>query len=137
LQKWELKNQARGKLLLLDFWKTNCPPCLQEIANLNVIASKFSSQGLEVVGISYEDAGESLSQAHHVTVVAQQWRANYQILLGGGTNCPLKRDLNVRAYPTLVLLNENGLVVWRHEGALDAASRAELEFAIKRRVAPY
>jgi thiol-disulfide isomerase/thioredoxin len=137
LARWELKREATGKLVLLDFWKTTCPPCLQEITTLNVLTSKYRAQGLEVVGIAYEDQGELLSQAHRVEAVAQRWHASYQVLLGGGPGCPLKRDLNVRAYPTLVLLDENGVVVWQHEGALDAVSREHLEFAIKRRLAPY
>jgi len=136
LQPWELRKQGQGKLLLLDFWKTTCPPCLQEIPTLKMLADKFGPGGLEIVGIAYEDAGTLLNQARQVTAVVQERRTNYQILLGGGASCPLKRDLNIRALPTLVLLDESGVVVWQHEGALDRASFADLDFAIRRRLTP-
>src|SRR5262249_30739919 len=48
LARWELKREANGKLVLLDFWKTTCAPCLQEITTLNVLTSKYRAQGLEV-----------------------------------------------------------------------------------------
>jgi thiol-disulfide isomerase/thioredoxin len=134
LQPWELKRQRFGKLVLLDFWKTNCAPCKQGTDTLRTLEAKFGSQGLQIVGIAYEDTGTQLEQAQRVAAVAQHWRSNYQILLGGGPNCPLKRDLSVRAYPTLVLLDENGVIVWQHEGSLDPAGLADLDFAIKRRL---
>jgi thiol-disulfide isomerase/thioredoxin len=136
LQPWEMKKQRYGKLLLVDFWKTSCPPCLQEIPTLKMLNDQFGPRGLEIVGIAYEDAGTPLRQAQWVAAVAQQRGATYQILLGGGVGCPLKRDLDVRAYPTLVLLDETGAVVWRHEGALQGGDIADLEFAIKRRLSP-
>jgi thiol-disulfide isomerase/thioredoxin len=136
LQPWELKTRRTGKVVLLDFWKTNCPPCLQTIPTLRILQDKYAGQGLEVIGIANEDGGTLPEQAHKVTAVAQERQVNYTLLLGGGKNCPLRRDLQVSAYPTLVLLDENGAVVWRHVGALDALQRDDLEFAIKRRLAP-
>jgi thiol-disulfide isomerase/thioredoxin len=134
LQPWELKKQSQGKLLLLDFWKTNCPQCLQEIRTLKVLKDQFGPAGLQIVGIAYEEDGTLLKQAQHVTAVTQQRGTNYPILLGGGPSCPLKGDLQIRVLPTLVLLDENGVVVWRHEQLLEPADRADLEFAIKRRL---
>jgi thiol-disulfide isomerase/thioredoxin len=135
LQPWELRSQAQGKLLLLDFWKTTCPPCLQEIPTIKMLASQYRPLGLEVVGIAYEDAGTVMSQANNVAGIARERGINYQVLLGGGANCPLKRNLNVRAWPTLVLLDETGGVIWQHEGALDRAAFSDLDLAIKWRLA--
>jgi thiol-disulfide isomerase/thioredoxin len=136
LQPWELRKERRGKLMLLDFWKTNCPPCVQAIPTLRILQDKYGPQGLEIVSIAYEDSGTAPEQARRVTGVAQRLQTNYQLLLGGGTKCPLKRDLQVRGYPTLVLVDEQGAMVWRHEGGLDRSGVEDLEFAIKRRLAP-
>jgi thiol-disulfide isomerase/thioredoxin len=134
LTPWELKTNRRGKLVLLDFWKTTCPPCLQSIATLRVLQDKYCAQGFDVVAIAYEDSGTPMDQAVKVTKVAAYYQTNYLLLLGGGDRCPLYRDAEVRAFPTMVLLDEVGNIVWRHEGALDRDSINDLEFAIKRRL---
>lgn len=41
----------KGKVLILDFWATYCPPCLEEIPHLNDLQAKYGSQGLEVIGL--------------------------------------------------------------------------------------
>ena len=119
---------------VLDIWKTNCPPCLQTIATLRVLQDKYGPQGLEIVAVAYEDGGTPLEQATKVTKVAQYYQTNYLLLLGGGAKCPLKRDLEVRYVPTMVLLDEAGNMVWRHEGALDRDHIDDLEFAVRRRL---
>jgi thiol-disulfide isomerase/thioredoxin len=136
LQPWELKTNRLGKLVLLDFWKTTCPPCVQAITTLRILQDKWSTMGLEVVGIAYEDSGTQIEQAHNVKALAAQRRANYQLLLGGGAKCPLSRDMQIRGFPTLVLLDQTGAVIWRHEGALDREKMDELEFVIRRRLTP-
>ncbi|HYV34077.1 MAG TPA: TlpA disulfide reductase family protein [Gemmataceae bacterium] len=134
LQTWELKKDRRGKLVLLDFWKTNCPPCLQTIPTLRILQNQYGAKGLQVVAVTYEDTGSLAEQAHRITAVAQQRQTNYQILIGGGAQCPLKRDLQIRNVPTLVLVDETGAILWAHEGLMDRGSVEDLEFTIKRRL---
>jgi thiol-disulfide isomerase/thioredoxin len=135
LQPWELKTKRRGSVVLLDFWKTNCPPCLQTIHNLRALQQKFGQEGLEVVGIAYEDGNKDYwQQATKVKAVAAQWNANYQMLLGSGPKCPLKRDLMVTNYPTLVLLDEQGQIIWQHVGLMDAVALDNLEFRIRQKL---
>jgi thiol-disulfide isomerase/thioredoxin len=135
LTPWELKKDRRGKLVLLDIWKTSCAPCLQSITTLRVLQDKFGPTGLEIVAVAYEDGGTAPEQAAKVTKVAQYHQTNYLLLLGGGSKCPLKRDLEVRYLPTLVLLDESGAIIWKHEGSLDRENINDLEFAIRRRLA--
>jgi thiol-disulfide isomerase/thioredoxin len=135
LTPWELKKDRRGKLVLLDIWKTSCAPCLQTIPTLRVLQDKYGPQGLEIVAVAYEDDGTAPEQASRVTKMAQYKQTNYLLLLGGGPRCPLKRDLEVRYLPTLVLLDDHGNMIWRHEGSLDREHLDELEFAIRRRLA--
>ena len=44
----------RGKVILLDFWATWCPPCREEIPYFNDLYSEFKKDGLEVIGISLD-----------------------------------------------------------------------------------
>src|SRR5260370_32162203 len=48
--------ELNGKPVLVEFWATWCPPCRKSIPHLNEIYSKYKAQGLEIVGITDEDA---------------------------------------------------------------------------------
>ena len=54
-KKWTL-SQLRGKIVLVNFWATWCPPCRAEMPDLDVIYTHYQSQGLVVLSISDEDS---------------------------------------------------------------------------------
>ncbi len=133
-QPWEFKSQRRGKLVLFDFWGTWCVPCLEAIPHLRILQSQYGGAGLEVVGIAYEKEDTFEEQARHVSAAAQRRQINYRLLLGGGSHCPVQTSFNVRLFPTLILVDENGWVIWRHPGRPDRVQLDELELIIKRRL---
>jgi peroxiredoxin len=53
-KKWTL-SQLRGKIVLVNFWATWCPPCRLEMPDLDAIYAHYESQGLVVLSISDED----------------------------------------------------------------------------------
>jgi thiol-disulfide isomerase/thioredoxin len=132
-QPWELKTNRRGKLVLLDFWGTMCLPCRETIPHLRILQNQYGSAGLEVVGIACEGAGSFDEAAKKVQSVGQRLNINYRQLMSGD-NCPVRGQFNIRAIPTLILLDENGWILWRHEGTMNAYEREELELLIKRRL---
>jgi cytochrome c biogenesis protein CcmG/thiol:disulfide interchange protein DsbE len=69
-----------GKLLVLNFWASWCPPCISELPSLNQFAAESASQGVVVLGISI-DKNESLykkflTQRHVVFDTARDPEAN-------------------------------------------------------------
>lgn len=52
---WTLKS-LRGKVVLVNFWATWCPPCRKEMPDLDAIYSRFRSKGLVILALSDEDA---------------------------------------------------------------------------------
>jgi thiol-disulfide isomerase/thioredoxin len=53
-----LVKQHRGKPLLMTFWATWCEPCRDEYPMLNELAKQYGPQGLQVVGVNFDDEGD-------------------------------------------------------------------------------
>jgi thiol-disulfide isomerase/thioredoxin len=131
---WELRTSRKGKLVLIDFWGTWCGPCRQTMPALKGLQQKYSGAGLEVVGIAYEQGGTPQEQAYRVNETCQKLLINYRQLLGSGENCVVRRQLGVRGFPTLILIDEQGTILWRHEGRPTDNDRDELERLIQSRL---
>lgn len=52
-------SEYRGKVLVIDFWATWCPPCRQETPQLARLAKENRDRGLEVIGMHIDDRGRS------------------------------------------------------------------------------
>jgi thiol-disulfide isomerase/thioredoxin len=110
-------------LVLLDFWGTWCGPCLRAIPELVGLQAEFGPR-LKVVGIAYEQ-GEPAEWTGRIGRVADREGINYTLLMGeaDGRPCPLRAALQVQAFPTLVLVDRDGQVLWRDQGATPANVR--------------
>ncbi len=115
----------RGKAVLLDFWATYCEPCKIEMPWFEELNKQYASQGLVVLGVAMDDAGEDA-----VRKFAQDMGVTYPILMGkervgeeyGG----------VQFLPTTFYIDRNGKVVDRVFGLV---SRREIEENIKKALA--
>jgi hypothetical protein len=132
-QTWEFR-QRRGKLVLLDFWYTECIPCQHAIDHLRILQADHAP-GLEVVSIAYE-RGTPEEQAAAVRRVAGRKQINYRLLLGTGREaaCPVRDQFQVFRFPTLVLLDEQGQILKRWEG-LDEDNLRDLNTLLRHHLA--
>jgi thiol-disulfide isomerase/thioredoxin len=50
-QSWQKLKELQGKAVILDFWATYCPPCIEEIPHLKELQKRYGRENLEVVGL--------------------------------------------------------------------------------------
>jgi thiol-disulfide isomerase/thioredoxin len=113
----------RGKVVLLDFWGTWCPPCRESIPTTRNVYKKYQGKGLEVIGVSSDD-DEDVWRAF-VEAQKMDWH-EYIDLSGNVINA-----FDVDSYPTYVVLDKDGVVRFRQSG-FGSTTEGELEDAIGR-----
>ena len=69
----------RGKIVVLDFWATWCPPCRKEIPDFVQLQKDYGEKGVQILGISVDRGGTKL-----LTPFAEKYKINYPILLSDG-----------------------------------------------------
>jgi peroxiredoxin len=107
----------KGKVVLLDFWATWCPPCRKQIPGLVELYNRYRSRGFIVIGVSMD---ESTSD---VTRFAKQLKINYPILLGAGRE-DLEPAFGPLPLPTALVISRDGRICGKHDGF---TSREQLE----------
>jgi thiol-disulfide isomerase/thioredoxin len=108
-----------GDLILLDFWGTWCQPCLSSVPHLVELQERLGGKRLTIVGIACEEGPASASAAH-VAKVANQLGINYTVLVSSkDERSPVLEALNVQAFPTMVVIDRTGRIVWRDQGATE------------------
>lgn len=105
-------SQYDGKVVLVDFWATWCPPCRRSIPDLSELHGKYNNRGFEVVGISLDQAG-----ADKVAQFAAQLKIPYTVVMG---NVQVANDWNIgSAIPIAFLVDRKGEIVDRFVGYQD------------------
>jgi thiol-disulfide isomerase/thioredoxin len=102
------KDNWQGKVVLINFWATWCPPCREEIPELLELKKEFKDR-LEIVGISEDDDPPEL-----VLKFTQQKRMTYPVIMG--TQELIDAYGGVPALPTSFLIDTQGRVVQKHSG---------------------
>lgn len=107
LERW------RGQVLVVNFWASWCPPCLEEIPGLVRIHRELAPKGLQIVGIAVDSADNVRSSVAQLGV-------SYPVLVAGLEAIDLTRRLGNRAgaLPYTLVLDRNGTVIATHLGLI-------------------
>jgi len=101
-------NAYKGKVVLLDFWATWCPPCIKSMPFFNSLRREFLKDGFEVVAINLDEDSDSATQ------FLTQHPVDYPIAFDPQGECP--NIYQVKAMPSSYLLDKSGTVRKIHLG---------------------
>jgi peroxiredoxin len=96
----------RGKVVVLDFWATWCPPCRDAMPGIQRLHEKFKGRPVEVIGISFNDHGDPVA-------FMQQQKFTYGLLLGGEV---LAQKYGVSGIPHFFIIGKDGRILWTAVG---------------------
>jgi thiol-disulfide isomerase/thioredoxin len=113
----ELKD-LRGKVVLIDFWATWCPPCRAELPNVKRTYEKYKDRGFEIVSISLDD-----NRSRFKSFVRKNGMDWYHVMEGGKWDTRLAKKYGIRGIPAMFVLDPNGVCIAENVRgrALDAA----------------
>ncbi len=103
--KMQAIEQWRGKVLVVNFWASWCPPCRAEIPGFIDLQKKYQSSGLTFVGIAVDSADKAGAFAKKIGV-------NYPVLIDQDSSV-----LNLAGLPYTLVFDRKGEVVSTHVGA--------------------
>jgi len=114
-----------GKITVLNFWATWCSPCKKELSNIQDMYGDWQEDyDMELLAISIDDSRSVARVKSYVS--GQAWE--YEVLLD--VNQDLKRSLNFSTVPYTLLIDQEGNIVYKHQGYVDG-DEYELEDKIK------
>lgn len=98
-----------GKVVILDFWATWCPPCLKEIPGFIELQERYGEAGLVVVGVSLDEGGPAT-----VAPFVSKEGINYPVVMGD--SAIVEAFGGIESIPTTFVIDRDGQILKRHVG---------------------
>jgi len=109
----------KGQVVLLNFWFVGCKPCIMEMPELNEIVADYASRGITFLAIALDDP-------ERINKFLETHDFDYTLLPNGRQ---VAMNYGVSSYPTHLLLDRNGKVVFSQKGYFPG-----LKYALRKRL---
>ena len=103
VEEWvSAKADTAGKFIVLEFWKTNCNPCVKNMPHMNELNKKFKQ---EVVFIALgSESAEKVKMTNWVKII--------EFFIAVDTKMTTKQELGLRFVPHTLVIDPKGIVRW-------------------------
>jgi len=110
-----------GKILIVNYWATWCPPCREEMPTLVEFQDEYASQGVQVVGIAVDDLDK-------VKQFMDTYMINFPVVVGGDDAIELghKMGNRISALPYTAIFDRNGKTLYAQPGIVTHKSLKEV-----------
>jgi cytochrome c biogenesis protein CcmG, thiol:disulfide interchange protein DsbE len=103
----------RGKVVMLNFWATWCPPCRAEMPLIESTYEQYGKRGFIVLAVN------NAERADQVASFASQYKLTFPVLLD--YTADIQQQFAIKGYPTSLFLDAQGKVYATHQGMVNAA----------------
>ena len=107
-------SDLKGKIVILDFWATWCPPCRKGIPDFVELKEEYKDKGLEIVGISLDAISRGGATANDVVPFMAEYNINYPIVKGDEN--VVYSFGGIQSIPTTFVLDREGKVIEKFQG---------------------
>ena len=96
-------SDTKGKVVILDFWATWCPPCRMEVPHFEALYKEYKEKGLVIIGVALDQGGASV-----VRPFVEHNKVTYPVLIG---NAQVVSDYGgIRGIPTTFIIDRQGRI---------------------------
>jgi len=91
--------------VLVDFWATNCPPCLKELPRLKQLYRDYQSSDFEVLGVSLDKRVETVEEFQ------KKWQLPWRLMISETDVGATRARYRVETIPAVFLIDQTGKIV--------------------------
>lgn len=113
-------SDLKGKVVVVNFWATWCPPCLQEMPGLNEVSAAYKDKGVVILGLSLDEEGLSVTKP-----TVEKLNISYQIL--EADKATYQAYGNILTIPFTYVIDRKGVI---HKKFINRQEKAAFEAAI-------
>ncbi len=124
--KLSLIHDFAGKVVLINFWATWCPPCRREMPSLQALYDEFKDDGLVVLGVNVLELGGGRASKN----IAERLHLTFPMMEGARYGPP---SYDVSRIPLTYLMDRKGRLIGKRQGAQDwikPSAKALLKFLL-------
>lgn len=107
----------KGKVVILDFWATWCPPCRKGIPDLVELKNEFKNEDFEIIGISLDGVTRGGATKNDVVPFIKDYGINYPVILGD--NNISQQYGGIQSIPTSFVIDKEGYIVSYYQGLIE------------------
>jgi peroxiredoxin len=113
-------SDLRGQVVVVNFWATWCPPCEDELPDLQTVWEAYQAEGVVLLGVAFDD------EASPVQEMASRFGVTYPLGLEAGDR--ISSAYGVTAVPETFVVDQEGRVAYIHIGPVTGETlRVELD----------
>ena len=120
--------QLRGKIVVLNFWATWCPPCVEEMPSLVGMQKKLQERGVEVLAVSVDDDAEAYHKFlkdHSIDLLTVRDPGQKN---DTGVSAPVASKYGTFKFPESYIIDRKGVIRRKFIGAVDWNQQEIVEY---------
>jgi len=126
----------RGKVLVVDFWATYCPPCVRQVPQLAELSRKYRDKGVEVVGLTADDKADQEQVVAFLKKAGADYTVGYDNQwVSSAFLKNTENEMRVIPIPQLFVISRDGRIVEHLIGDTPGRGIEHVEQVVKEQLA--